>query len=139
MVISVSSLFLTVCVSLSSLVQPVEQLDLFGDMSTPPDLHSPTVSVQPSVSVGFLRLRRQDTRHTEEHCDTRGGDPVETGFRFEQGFSDCSICGGENAQVCVSTLFGVRCAIVPRKARRVCPVVEEVLHQGIKSLLKPLL
>lgn len=29
-------------------VQEVQQLDLFGDMSTPPDIHSPTVS-QPAV------------------------------------------------------------------------------------------
>ena len=30
---------------LSHLSQGVEQLDLFGDMSTPPDLHSPSVSL----------------------------------------------------------------------------------------------
>lgn len=28
-------------------IQPVEQLDFFGDMSTPPDIQAPNVSAMP--------------------------------------------------------------------------------------------
>lgn len=35
-------------------IQPVEQLDLFGDMSTPPDIQAPNVSVVPQCQMFSL-------------------------------------------------------------------------------------